>query len=331
MIGEFTLIDFHNHHVPARFELTAARTQPATQRARWEMLTHKLADEDLLVRDIREGHLAARVVNIPGNLIADADGHVPHETIVAVNDELADLVARHPGRIHGLASVDGYDGDRSAREAERAITELRLSGLFVDCARGDLLLDAPQARPTLEVAAKLGVPVFAHPIAAQPLTRQMTPYGLIGTLFARGAVNSASLIALVEGGVLSELPGLRVVVTAHAIGGLAMAAGLSGQSKLPRGTIETMRKHVFIDTTLLHPAIIRVCIDLLGTENVLAGSDFPIAGESPIRDALAETTQHAGLSAAEQNAIAAGNCMRLLNITGRSARPTVRASAGGLL
>jgi hypothetical protein len=27
-----------------------------------------------------------------------------------------------------------------------------------------LLLDAPQARPTLEVAAKLGVPVFAHPI-----------------------------------------------------------------------------------------------------------------------------------------------------------------------
>ena len=53
MIGEFTLIDFHNHHVPARFELTAARTQPATQRARWEMLTHKLADEDLLVRDIR--------------------------------------------------------------------------------------------------------------------------------------------------------------------------------------------------------------------------------------------------------------------------------------
>ena len=92
-----------------------------------------------------------------------------------------------------------------------------------------LLIDAPQARPTLEVAAKLGVPVFVHPVAPQPLTKQMAPYGLIGTLFARGTVNSASLIALVEGGVFSQLPGLRVVVTAHAIGGLAMAAGLSGQ------------------------------------------------------------------------------------------------------
>jgi len=330
MISEAKVVDFHNHHIPARFELTATRTQPATQRARWEMLARKLPDESLLLRDVREGHLAARVVNIPGNLIADADGHVPHETIMAMNDELAALVARHPGHVYGLASLDGYDGDGSAREAERAITELGLRGLFVDCARGDLLIDAPQARPTLEVAAKLGVPVFAHPIAPEPLTKQMTPYGLIGTLFARGAVNGASLIALVEGGVFSELPGLRVVVTAHAIGGLAMTAGLSPQSRLPSGTIEVMRKHVFIDTTLVHPAVIRACVDLLGAANVLAGSDFPIAGEAPIRGPLMQTMQQARLSDAEQDAIAAGNCLRLLGVAGTSARPNVREPAGAI-
>lgn len=330
MIGEGKIIDFHNHHVPARFELTATRTQPATQRARWEMLARKLPDEELLLRDIRAGHLAARVVNIPGNLIADADGHVPHETIIAVNDELAGLVARHPGQIYGLGCVDGYDGDQSAREAERAIGKLGLRGLFIDCARGDLLVDAPQVRPTLEVAAKLGVPVFVHPVAPQPLTRQMTPYGLIGTLFARGTVNSASLIALIEGEVLSELPGLRVVVTAHAVGGLAMAAGLSSQSGLPGGAIEMMRKHVFIDTTLIHPAVIRACVDILGAENVVAGSDFPIAGESPIGGPLAEATQQAGLSDAQQNAIAAGNCMRLLDSAGIPARPIPQAPIGGI-
>ena len=267
-----------------------------------------------MLQDIREGHLGARVVNIPGNLIADADGHVPHETIMAMNDHLAGLVARHPGRIHGLASVDGYDGDRSAREAERAVRDLGLCGLFLDCARGDLLIDAPQARPTLEVAAKLGVPVFAHPVAPQPLTRQMAPYGLIGTLFARGTVNSAALIALVEGGVFSQLPGLRVVVTAHAIGGLAMAAGLSSQSRLPSGTIDVMRKHVFIDTTLIHAALIRAAVDLLGADNIVAGSDWPIAGEKPIRDTLADAMQQARLSADEQNAVAAGNCLRLLGM-----------------
>jgi hypothetical protein len=102
MTGETTVVDFHNHHIPARFELTATLTQPATQRARWEMLARKLRDEDLLLRDIREGHLVARVVNIPGNLIADENGHVPHQTIKAINDNLAELAARHPGRIYGL-------------------------------------------------------------------------------------------------------------------------------------------------------------------------------------------------------------------------------------
>ncbi len=310
----FKIIDFHSHHVPARFELTAVQAAPASQRARWEAIARTLSDEDLLLKDVRDGNLGARAVSIPAQLIADAEGRVPHETIMAMNDHLAGLVARYPGRIHGLASVDAYDGEASARESERAIRDLGLRGLFVECARGDLLIDAPQARPTLEVAAKLGVPVFVHPVAPQPLTRQMVPYGLIGTLFARGTVNSASLIALVEGGVFSQLPGLRVVVTAHAIGGLAMAAGLSSQSRLPSGAIDLMRKHVFIDTTLFHPALIRASVDLLGADNVVAGSDWPIASDRPIRGALTEAMQQAKLSDDEQNAVAAGNCLRLFGL-----------------
>jgi predicted TIM-barrel fold metal-dependent hydrolase len=198
------VIDFHCHHVPTHFELTAARTAPPSQRARWEAIAHKLPDERLLTADMRGDQLSGRVVNIPAGLIADADGRVPHETITAINDHVAGLVVRHPGRLHGLASVDTYDGDRAAREAERAIRDLGLLGLFIDCARGDLLIDAPQARPTLEVASKCNVPVFVHPVAPQPLTKQMSPYGLIGSLFARGTVNSAALIALCEGGVFGE-------------------------------------------------------------------------------------------------------------------------------
>lgn len=305
------IIDFHNHFVPARFELTAARTAPPDQRARWDAIARRICDEELLLADIRAGAITARVVNIPAALIADADGRVPHATIMAINDSLVELVARHPGKIHGLASVDAYDGERSAREAERAIGELGLRGLFVDCARGELMIDAPQARPTLETAARLGVPVFVHPVAPQPMTRQMAPYGLVGTLFARGAINGASLIALIEGGVFAQLSDLRVVVTAHAIGGLAMVAGLSSQSRSAGGTRDVLRKHVFIDTTLLHPAAIRACVDMLGAGNVLAGSDFPIAGGA-LRAPLMKAMREAGLSEDEQSAIAARNCARLL-------------------
>jgi aminocarboxymuconate-semialdehyde decarboxylase len=308
------LIDFHCHHVPARFELTAARFAPASQRARWEAIAGKLANEDLLLKDVREGRLTARVINIPGGLIADAEGRVPHETIMAANDHVADMVARHPGRLYGLASVDAYDGDRSAREAERAIRDLGLLGLFVDCARGDMLIDCPQARPTLETAARLGAPVFVHPVAPQPMTRQMAPYGVVGTLFARGTVNGAALIALVESGTFTQLPDLRVVVTGHAIGGLAIAAGLSRQSTLPGGALDVMRKHVFIDTQLIDATLIRTAVGLLGADNVMAGSDWPIVDDGPLRDPLARAMQEAGLSDIEQQAIAAGNCRRLLGV-----------------
>lgn len=316
-----SVVDFHCHHVPARFEVTAGRFAPASQRARWEAITAKLADESLLLRDIDEGHLAARAISIPAGLIADAEGRVPHDTIVAVNDHVAELVARHPGRLHGLASVDPYDGERAAREAERAIRNLGLLGLFVDCARGDMLLDAAQARPTLQVAARLGVAVFAHPVAPQLLTRQMAPYGVIGTLFARGTANSAALIALVEGGVFTELPNLRVVVTGHAIGGLAMASGLSRQSRQPPGAVDVMRKHVYIDTQMIHPALIRVAVDLLGADHVMAGSDWPIVDDGPIGKPLRDAMARAGLSDDEHDAIAGGNCLHLLGVAADRAAP----------
>lgn len=297
------IIDFHNHHLPARFEQTIVQAAPASQRARWEVLARRLCDEHLLLRDIREGDISARVVNMSPALIANSEGHVPHAAIMAMNDDLAALVARHPRNIHGLASVDGYDGDRSAREAERAIRDLGLRGVFVDCARGERMIDVPQARPTLETAAKLGVPVFLHPVAPQPLTRHMDSYGQVGHLFARGTANSASLIALVEGGVFSRLPGLRVVVTSLALGGVAMIAALSRQSL----------KQVFMDTNICHPVLMRAAVGLLGAGNVIAGSDWPI-NDGPIRRLLTDAMRQAGLSDAEQNAIAAGNCRRLLNI-----------------
>ena len=304
-----TVIDFHNHYVPPRFEVTAGKFAPANQRARWDALARKLADEDLLLKDIRDGHLGARVVNIPAQLIADVDGRVPHDVIMTINDEVAALAARHPGRIHALASVEAYDGDRSAREAERAVRELGLRGLFVDCARGELMIDAPQARPTLEVAAALDVPIFVHPVAPQPLTRQMAPYGVAGTLFARGTANSAALLALIEGGVFAQLPSLRVVVTALAFGGLAAAAALTSRRAQAS---DTLRRHVFIDTMWPHAALIRTAIDIVGAEHVLAGSDWPIVddGSGPLESAMLD----AGLSAAERAAVSRDNCQRLLGL-----------------
>jgi aminocarboxymuconate-semialdehyde decarboxylase len=313
MSAPLKIIDFHTHYLPASLAPQVVHQAPASERGRWEAIAHRLSDEALLLDAIAGGDVDARVVNASPALIADAEGRVAHDTTMMLNDAVAELAARHPGRIHGLATIDAYDGERSAREAERAIRELGMRGLFVDCARGELMIDAPQARPTLEVAARLKVPVFVHPVAPQPLASQMAPYGIIGALFARGTANSAALIALLEGGTFAALPGLRMVFTALAFGGLATAAGLSGQSLMAGGAIATLRRHVWIDTTMLQPALLRAAAGILGTGNLVVGSDWPIVN-LPMRERLVNALDGAGFSADEQHAIAGGNAARLLGL-----------------
>src|SRR5690606_11241474 len=113
---------------------------------------------------IETAGVAARVVNTPISFIQDADGRVPADTIKRINDGMAELTAKHAGKAYGLATVDAYSGDEGARELTRAVRELGLRGVFIDCAKGELLPHSQEARPTLAAAAELGVPVFIHPI-----------------------------------------------------------------------------------------------------------------------------------------------------------------------
>jgi aminocarboxymuconate-semialdehyde decarboxylase len=306
------IVDFHNHHLPASFEPTTARSLSGDAKARWEAINRDLADEALLLADIEAGDVDARIVNAPGALIAEPDGSLPFDVYKRLNDRLAEVVARHPGKLHGLASVDAYSGETGAEEVRRAVRELGHRGVFVDSARGEQFIDAPEARPTLTAAADLGVPVFVHPVNPQPLTRLLAPYGRIGTLFARGTTNAAALIALVEGGVFAELPRLQVVVTELAFGGLALAAAFHHESQAPGGLVATLRRHVLVDTMGFNPVTVRAAVDLLGADRVVAGSDWPIVNTGEVRNRLEQVLSAAGLDAAAKRAIAGQNALRLL-------------------
>jgi len=60
------VIDFHNHHIPARFEQAAVRTAPANQRARWEALARSLSDEDLLLDEEQNAIAAGNCLRLLG-------------------------------------------------------------------------------------------------------------------------------------------------------------------------------------------------------------------------------------------------------------------------
>lgn len=306
-----SIVDFHSHHVGPSWTLTTARTGSEANRRRWEKINRDLQDRGALFADVDDGDIAARVINSPTAFIEAADGSIPEEAPKRLNEQLAELVATRPDAAYGLATVDTFGGERAARDLESAVRDLGLRGVFLESGRGDRLIDAPEARPVLEAASELGVPVFLHPVNPPHLSEQLEPYGRYGTLLARGTVNSAALASLIAGGVFDALPGLRVVVTNLAIAGILLGAAFDVAPEGRSDAATVLRRQVWADTMGFDPVVIRALVGTLGVDHGLAGSDWPIVSTGPITARLTTALTAAGLSDAEQRLIAGDNARRL--------------------
>ena len=306
------IVDFHNHYMGPSWTLTNLANLPPAARPAWEVTNRNLQSQDALVSSVESAGIAACVINTPTAFIEDADGKAPAGAITRINDQMAELVGKHPGKLYGLATVDAFSGDDGARELTRAVKELKLRGVFVESAKRDLILGAKESRPTLAAAASLGVPVFVHPLTDPQLDRRFARSGRMGVRLARGTINNAALISLLEGGTFDELPKLQVVMTTLAMGGILLAGGFGDGSGIRSDAPALTRRHVYVDTMGLHPAVVRCAIDLLGADHVLMGTDWPIVVEKSVPERLQKAFAHCGLTAAEQQMIAGGNALKLL-------------------
>ena len=249
-----------------------------------------------VIPSLEETGVAARVISAPLEFHKNLDG---------INDSIAEVVDRNPGRVYGLASVDAYAGEAAAAELERSVKQLGLRGVFMESAKGELMPDAPEARPLLAAAAELGVPVLLHPVADPQLFDRFKRFGRLGGRLTRSTINSAALVALLAGGVLEALPGLRVVVTALAFGGLVLASESAERAKL---------RQVYIDTTGMNGVAVRGSIEILGADHVLTGTDWPVVKEKALPATLEAMFDEIGLDADGRRKVAGGNALRLMGV-----------------
>jgi aminocarboxymuconate-semialdehyde decarboxylase len=258
--------------------------------------SHYIGGGEGLVASLEESGVAARVVSAPLEF---------HKSLEGMNDSIAELVSRHPGRVYGLASVDAYAGDAAATQLMRAVRSLGLRGVFMESAKEELLPDAPEARPLLAAAAELGVPVLLHPVPDPQLGARFRSFGRLGARLTRSTINSAALFALLTGGVFEELPGLRVVVTALAFGGLVLASESAERAKL---------RQVYIDTTGMNRVAVRGSIEILGADHVLIGTDWPVVKEKGLPATLEAMFDEFRLDADGRRDVAGGNALRLMGV-----------------
>jgi predicted TIM-barrel fold metal-dependent hydrolase len=235
---------------------------------------------------------------------------VPATEIRRVNEFTAESVAKAPGMFYGLATIDASAGESGAREAEYAIRDLGLHGLFLDAQRHGVYPGAPQARPTLAAAAELGVPVFIHPVWATDDGAFRAAGGSAGGSFGRGVTQGLAAISLLHSGVFEEFPGLDILITAYGTGAIIFAEDAIAAYR-QRHDGSPPRLHV--DTLTFHPPTIRYLIDALGADRVLLGSDWPIRLDA-YANQINAAFDYAELTPDERVLVGSGNARRLLRL-----------------
>jgi predicted TIM-barrel fold metal-dependent hydrolase len=166
------------------------------------------------------GHIRMAILShtVPG-----VQGLIDAATAIAaardINDFLAhEVIARHPDRYAGFASVPLQAPEAAARELERAVTELDLVGAMVNgysnigsLDRGEYL-DEPGFLPFWEAAAALGVPIYLHP---RPAMEQRIYEGhreLVGAAWGFAAETATHALRLVYSGLFDRFPTLTVIL-----------------------------------------------------------------------------------------------------------------------
>ncbi len=337
------IIDTHAHVLPARFGPAPAGCDPAAWPA---VLAGDSPDARLLVsgpmrfpaRDVwfdAERRLAASAAGgvdaellSPLPVLLDYQSPAPfaRELCRVINEYIAGLVAAFPTRFYGLGTIPLQDPDLGAAELS-AVAGLGLAGVEIASSIGGVPLHDPRFDGFWAEAQRLGTAVFVH---GMPAPTDRLP-GAATATFGTGIESALGAASIITGGVAAKYPRLKVSFS-HAGGGFPLILpraqwfwGRTWNEEQPppesqrpeaapwfaeHGPIELARRFYY-DALVFDWRAIRYLADLLGTDRLLAGSDYP---GMPREQPMARTVRAMGLPEAALADILWNNCFRFLGI-----------------
>ncbi|MBM3488037.1 MAG: amidohydrolase [Alphaproteobacteria bacterium] len=298
------IVDVHCHYVPPRF-LDLVRREPAfrvTAAApvgeRVDVtvggipfaLNRTFFDIDRQVACMTALGVDRTVVSLATPFVGyGVDAALGRAATRLFNDEIAALVRAAPDRFAGWAFLPMQSPEDAADELRRAVDELGLAGGNIASNVGGRYLHEDEYAPIFAAASALDVPLFVHP-ANPPARERMKDYELAvvaGYLFD----STLNLFHMICGGLLDRWPRLRLVIT-HA-GGFALLLRARMQREVDTNPalaatlarpIGDYLKQLWFDSICFEPGYMRYCIETVGADRFLMGSDgpFPLGEPDPV-------------------------------------------------
>jgi aminocarboxymuconate-semialdehyde decarboxylase len=320
-------VDIHNHFIPTA-TIDAARrgagfdgmTVEKVDGQEWMVhrqgyrypLQRGFFDLEARLRSMDERGIDQAVMSVSPTIFmywADPSGTV--DFCKETNDQMAAFAAESGGRLHPVANLPMQDPDAAAAELRRAVTKLGMYGAQVGPVVEGTWLDESSIRPVLTTAQELGVPFILHPtfVGPKPGLEDFYMTNLIGN-----PLETAIMVArFIFSGTLDEIPGLSVVLLhgggylPYQIGRLDHGFNVRPENKGCKNAPSSYLRRFYYDTITHAPLPLKFLVELVGSNNVVYGTDFPYdMGGGPLADQLRgtgldenQTERIAGLNAVD--------------------------------
>jgi len=324
------IIDVHNHYYPPAY-IDALRAGPSNVRMTIDddgnPRLYYPGDYNIAVRghrdiDYRESVLAESGVDTQIISLTTPGTHVESPANAArlaslVNDAFARVVSEKRGRFAAYATLPLNDPPASARELERACTQLSMRGAMLFSNVNGIALADSRFWPLYEAADSLDAVLHIHPTAPVGV-EAMTEFWLMPLV---GFLMDTTLAAahLVFAGVPEKFPRIRWVLS-HLGGAIPYLAerldrGFHAfrecRANIPRPPSDYL-KQFYYDTVNFDRAALQLAISFAGADRILAGSDYPHQiGSIP---SMLDSIRGLPISEADRAKILHDNAARLFRI-----------------
>lgn len=211
------------------------------------------------------------------------------ESARLANDGIAQMVAKHPTRLRGMAHLPMQDPDAAITELERVVKEYKFKAVELGTSIEGSPLSDQKFRKVLKAIEQKGLFIFAHPY--QCLAKGwMDDYYLQN--FIGFPLDTTMMVAhLMFSGALDELKKLKVLLAhgggyvPYQIGRFAHGHKVRGEPKVNNASPpRELFKRFYFDMLLHDPQAVRHLISMVGADHVVIGTDHPfdMGPDSPI-------------------------------------------------
>ena len=323
-------IDLHTHFytdtyfqtirdLPSEFSFgtsSSGQTIITYRGARFFGVTPAMTNVSQRLDDMDRVGIDVEVVSLstPNVFFTDAQ----HQPAVArmINDSYAELVAKHPKRFKGFASIPMDSPDAALNELHRAIHDLRLNGVILLSNIGGKPLTSPEYRPFFEEANRMKLCIFLHPML--PANSDAFREYVLGPIIGFPFDTSLAVARMCYDGMFEELPDIRWVI-GHLGGAIPylmerMDNGFRDFAdcrvkidKLP----SVYLKRLYYDTVSFSPQTLKMVRDMVRADHMVMGSDYPhLLGSI---DRAVSSIEQLEIAAGEKQQIFSETALSILN------------------